>query len=441
MGASGSIRKRRRRAETSALLNKIADNANAKSGQIAALGVVVNSETPNDDLFVEDRKKPSREQLQEEERAKLAAERRQRRRLPKPRKSEHGVSGCTTIKPLPVSCPGKKLRKDISHVDKGIIAKRHNIMAESKNSGAKKVNDAASSQCDLWASELARKVDGSKSKVRRNIEAKLNKSVRKTTHVLLPGDGTSINPLHEAHQDALGEAVADEISRHDEQQWTEDALAVDPTVLQSADMQVADDQSDEEDLVAKKPRRLAPSRMPERKTRRDRNRASRRRACEARRLQKLSHRRISREIDRIEEVDAAAKAAVRKLEGKTAAARKKRKNKARARDGIAASAAMPLHRSLAGIRVPSEKDEKLVALSDDLAEQMRSVAMPSVNPLVRERFLAVQRRGLIEPPRAITTELVQARRERLREEMRDKLIRKGRGSRSNLTYWRKPRKR
>jgi Nop53 (60S ribosomal biogenesis) len=295
---------------------------------------------------------------------------------------------------------------------------------------------------DVWGSELAVEVQAAKSKVRKSVEARLHAPVRASVSILAPDNGISINPLDELHQDALGMAVAAQYDRLDNAEWAKAAITPKPSVLLEPDIHVADDQSDEngdggEEVGGDM---LVFAGAPERKSRSERNRAARRRQAEAQQVRRRARVNQAKQIDNIEELCAMADVEVRKLEGGEAAARRRRAQKLASLNRDPTRAA-PRVRKLAGVRVPTENAVSSVPLSSDLAKNLRAVVMPKTNPLMRDRFLSLQRRGFIEPPPAIAKERAQARKDRVREEQRDKLIRKGRGSRSNLTYWRKPRKR
>eukprot|EP00173_Palmaria_palmata_P002444 Plantae.Rhodophyta-Palmaria_palmata.ctg2580.p1 GENE.Plantae.Rhodophyta-Palmaria_palmata.ctg2580~~Plantae.Rhodophyta-Palmaria_palmata.ctg2580.p1 ORF type:complete len:304 (+),score=92.09 Plantae.Rhodophyta-Palmaria_palmata.ctg2580:81-914(+) len=277
----------------------------------------------------------------------------------------------------------------------------------------------------------------------------MNGGVAKSMAVLRPDDGLSVNPMLEAHQDALGEAVGEEIARRDEARWDEERMKFDPKVLLDKPLHVAQDGSEDEvedgsavngdNAVEQGSRKFGKERL----TRRDKSKASRKRSFEALRVRRATAAKIAEQLEDLEKVDAEAAKESEHRDGADAEAEKKMQLAAIEADGEDAAAAKPLHKSLGGVQVPTERDlnKTAVPLSGDLSTELRSVGMSRVNPLVRDRFLAFQRRGLIEPPKVIMKERKQAVKDRIREEQRDKMVRKGRGSRSNMTYWRKTRKR
>jgi hypothetical protein len=346
---------------------------------------------------------------------------------------------------------GKKKKKfAVAGVDMGLLEKRSFVRrAERVRRQVEEREKKAAGVGDVWESGLVEEVEAGKSKVRRAVEQKLNVAVRGSAAVLRPDDGESVNPLFEAHQDALGEAVAVEVAKQDQARWEADQLSFDPKVLLDRELHVAEDFSEDDkgeeagDGAMTDAADVVVSRLggQERRTRRDKNRASRRRTFEAQRVRKATHAHIAEQIADLEALDAAAAAEATRLAGSAAAAAKAAAAAAVVADGVDEAEARPLHAALGGVRVPTERDLRAVPLSGDLAGELRGVGMAVVNPLVKDRFLAFQRRGMIEPPLVIVKERKQATRDRLREEQRDKMVRKGRGSRSNMTYWRKPRKR
>lgn len=412
-------------------------------------------------LFVVDRTKATKEVLAGQNAKDARAEkRRMRRGIVKVRKSEYAAStkGDDGKRDRAGAIAGKKKKKfDIAGVDMELLQNRKFVGPEERK--RRNIDDAKKLKLDedVWESDLVANVGAAKSKVRKNVEVKLNRPVRDTAALLRPDDGESVNPMLEAHQDALGEAVGMEIARVDKIKWEEKALRFDPKILLDKPLHVAEDFSDDNDDIGDKTGNanagsgdhmtdseieIVVSKLSQvRRTRRDKNRASRRRTHEALRVRKATHSKIAQQIVDLDRLAAEADVEARKLQGAQAEAALLIENAALVADGVDAAAARPMHKALGGVRVPTEKDFKAVPLSDDLSSNLRSVGMPVANPLVRDRFLAYQRRGFIEPPMVILKEKKQARKDKIREDQRDRMIRKGRGSRSNMTYWRKPRKR
>jgi Nop53 (60S ribosomal biogenesis) len=448
MGTGSGGRKRSRREREKLLAEGLVDNAVAKEAQIRALGTAINPNVPDSALFVEDRAGVN---LKDALKPTTSLSKRALRKIPKHRRSEHALAANEENKAARIACPGRKAQRGVAGVDLAILKKRSFPCLADK---ARLAAMIPRGEEDVWETELAGQVHASKSKIQKSMEARLHAPVRATVSILTPDNGISVNPHNNAHQDALGVAVASQIDLMDRAKWEKDAIMASPAVLLEPDIYVADDISEDDDDGSDGDRsggntftdrsRASFQRFaggaPERKTRSERNRASRRRQAEALHIRKLARVRQAHQVDKIDELCALAEVEVRKLEGVDAAERRQKAENALLLDPSAAHA-MPRVKKLAGVRVPTERDASTVPLSSDLAESLRAVGMPKVNPLLRDRFLSLQRRGFIEPPPAIFKERAQAKKDRLREEQRDKLIRKGRGSRSNLTYWRKARKR
>lgn len=437
MGTGGGGRKRARVARDTALAPPRGEDGSGRQ------------------LFVVDRTKATKEVIAGQNAKDARAEkRRMRRGIVKVRKSEYAAvaEGDGGKRSQAGAIAGKKKKKfAVAGVDMELLENRKFVgpveRAQKNSEEAEKMKLSE----DVWKSELAVEVDASKSKERKNIESQLVRPVRATAAVLRPDDGESVNPMLEAHQDALGEAVGTEIARVDKLKWEQRAIRFDPKILLEKPLHVAndDDDIDSSDEAATTGRANDDAETEvvihklgqPRRTRRDKNRANRRRTHEALRVRKATHAKIAEQIGDLEKLTAEADAEARKLQGAEAEEAQAIEKAALEADGMDAAAARPTHKALGGVRVPTEKDVNAVPLSDDLSSNLRSVGMPVSNPVVRDRFLAYQRRGFIEPPMVILKEKKQAKKDKIREEQRDRMIRKGRGSRSNMTYWRKPRKR
>lgn len=407
-------------------------------------------------LFVVDRTRATKEAIAGQNAKDARAEkRRMRRGIVKVRKSEYAATaeGDDGKRERAGAVAGKKKKKfAVAGVDMELLEKRTFVGKDERERRKIEAEEKKRIAEDVWESGLVDEMDAAKSKERKNVEGKLNRPVQGTAALLRPDDGESVNPMLDAHQDALGEAVGMEIARVDKIKWEQKRLKFDPKVLLDKPLHVAEDFSDDEDEDAG--HEAAADRMTdgdaevvvrklgqERLTRRDKNRASRRRSHEAVRVRKATHAKIAEQIGDLEKLSAEADVELRKLQGENAKAKHAIDEAAAMADGEDAVAARPTYKALGGVRVPTEKDLKAVPLSDDLSKNLRSVGMATTNPLVRDRFVAYQRRGIIEPPLVVMKERKQARKDKIREEQRDRMIRKGRGSRSNMTYWRKPRKR
>jgi Nop53 (60S ribosomal biogenesis) len=441
MGHGGGGRKRARQAREVALVAGAADSRAKAAAERRALGTEVSVAAPSAALFVEDRARLTKADIRRQEHA-VSKKSTKRAVAPRARKSERGANAPGAAA-LPLQTPGRKAKR--LGVDAMIVKKRSFVSAAVKNSALQAAahKERVPVEEDVWTSKLAEQVAAAKSKERERVETIFNAPVREKVHVLAPDNGISINPLHEAHQDALGEAVAAVIAKRDVAEWEANQLKFDPAVLLEDDIHVADDMDDDgddtvfdgEEDAARIAAVAANAAVQERKTRRDKNRASRRRTAEALRVRKLIHARISDQIANFDQVSAVAEVASRRLAGEMAAARKEELQKILAADGVEANQARALHRVLGGEKVPTEKDAAHVPLSSELSENMRSVGMPITNPLIRDRFLAFQRRGVIEPVGVIRKEAILAKKEKIRFDQSDKRIRKGRGSKSNSTYW------
>lgn len=269
---------------------------------------------------------------------------------------------------------------------------------------------------DLWGGQtMNAKIERKKAK---------NEVKRDAKAVLEPASGDSVNPITAAHQERMHEAakmILDDERRNE--RWKEDvAPGVDHSGDLSANALDPKDSdasmSDEEESDVIKPV------TGERKTRSQRNKERRKRVSKFERLESMRKKRKKAQYKNLAALVQEVEEREERKESKT------RKTKE-------ADPSAPVHSRLAGAKVPSEARGGHVSLSEDLALTLREVAPPVKNTLLSERFLSLQRRGLIIPAAATRKHARQAKREALEEERKRGIrkIRPGRGSRSGLSFF------
>lgn len=441
----GASTKRRRRDKANAAASAVEDGMVARAAEVRALGTEVAATVPDAALFQEDRRGTSKGEMSEVLRAQLAeqvrAAKRAKRSAPRARKSEMALVGNRSVKAVYGSNSGKKKRNGVAEVDMRILASKSfdkpvgHVGNVSEATRAGRVH--ADGKEDVWVSDLGRTMQAEKGVNRRRIEEKMNTSQREAISVIHPTHGLSVNPRFGDHQDKLGEALAGIVQKDDEHQWAKDKMAYDPALLnESTEGHVGDtgmregsdveENAMEDETLAKDVFKGVPAR----KSRGDRNRAARRRASDGNRLRKLALQKLLDDMSNIDTIAADAVVAADKLNGVT------KLRELELNPPPKPTASMPVIGQIANERVQTEADAEPVTLSNELSLEMRSFKMPIANPVLRDRFLSFQRRGMIEPPRVLPKEAKQAKEAAYREAKRDRRIRKGRGSRSNLTFWR-----
>lgn len=439
MVSAGTKRKRRERGNRVAAA--VEDGRAKSAAEQRRLGTVVTSEVPNESLFVEDRKGKTKEALEKEFLEQAAEQRRAAKRArragPKPRKSEAAISRAEETNR---SAPGKK-KKGFATVDMEILAKRKfdkprgHVGNMSEVVRQKKIyNDGKE---DVWMGKTAEIVAKEIGLNRRRIAEKMNTAHRTAPSVIHPSDGLSVNPTHADHQDKLGEALAKIVERDDEQTWAEEKMKFDPKILnEPREGEVADTgmnmdiQSDDSSDETEQPR-FVKGVTGERKTRTQKHKEARKRAMASNIAKKKAKARRQLDLENIEKVSQEAQAASDKLSGM------EKLRRLQENPPLPKKSDDPIFTKLAGQKVRNETASEPVPLSTELSECMRSVKMPVANPLLRDRFLSFERRGLIAPPKVLPKELWRMEQAKQQEALKDRRKRKGRGSRSNLTFWKK----
>lgn len=447
MVSAGTKRKRRERGNRVAI--QVEDGKRQSDAERKALGTKITPEAPDDAIFFEDRiaesKGAIKQLIQQQAAEQRRAAKRARRSAPKARRSE---AACQMNVDTPIGAgkvPGKKKKKGIASVDMEILAKRNFDKPEGhvgNKSGAirqRKVHSNGTE--DVWMSEISEKVKGEIGLNRRRLTEKMNTSHRQAQSVMRPSSGLSVNPTHTAHQDKLGEALAKIIAADDDMKWDEKKMSFDPALLQeSTEGEIGDtgmkgdDTMDDSEVESDTEPVLFSAGVAERKTRAQRNKEARKRVMAANIARKKADAKRLVDFDNLDVISKEAKAEAEKLDG--TAKEKWREAHPRRRKNPAA----PVNRKIAGQRVRNERAGEPVVLSSELSESMRSIKMPVANPVLRDRFLSFERRGMIVPQKVIPKEIWRINQAEEQDRQRDKRKRKGRGSRSNLTFWKNGKK-
>lgn len=410
MGKKRVGKNRRRHAREDAIATAILDAKAAAGEQERALGMVVDT-APNEALFTIDRARIDKKAMEQDMRAK-------QKEASKAKSSvvfrgETPAENTTKVKPVVANIPGQK--KAPPH---GTLEKR--LLERKTFKKRKQPARTAMFTRDLWT-ESAPKSEG-----RQRVEKACNKAVRAAKVVLTPNDGDSVNPAFEAHQDALGEAVAGILQKTAEKEEARRQMAVDFSKLPAekddeGDVTMdadAEEKEDEEQELVKKTR-------PERKSRVERNRERRRKHEVSNRERKIAKKRHNEDYKRIDQIAQIAAEEADKLN------REKVNDNDNDNDADA-----PLMRNVAKERVRTERNVAAVPLSEDLDSQLRNVAMSSSCTALTERYFSLERRGMVEPPSVRRREARQAENERRAALLRDKPRKNRRGSRSKISYWR-----
>lgn len=437
MVSAGTKRKRKERE------NRIAaavEEGRAKAAaERRALGTVVTPDVPDKSLFVEDRSGKSKDDLQQEFYQQAAEQRRAakraRRNAPKVRKSESAI---VRAEMGSISVPKHK-KKTHATVDLEILAKRKFDKPRGHVGNVSEVIRQSkvftNGEEDVWASETAKSVSEEIGLNRRRLTQKMNKRHRQAQPVIHPAGGLSMNPTYADHQDKLGEELARIVDHDDYNAFIEEKLKFDPALLKEStegeigdtgmkgdDSDAPDDDSDDEPPFAK-------AATGERKTQSQRNKEARKREMVANLAKKRAETKLEEDLDNIEVVAEEARQAAEKLSGEEKIRRR------REITPLPRPVDRPIHKKLSGQKVQNENANVPIPLSSELSESMRSVKMPVANPLLRDRFLSFERRGIIEPPKVLPKELWRMEQAKRQELLKDRRKRKGRGSRSNLTFW------
>eukprot|EP00178_Gracilaria_changii_P025445 TRINITY_DN78382_c0_g1_i1.p1 TRINITY_DN78382_c0_g1~~TRINITY_DN78382_c0_g1_i1.p1 ORF type:complete len:495 (-),score=104.26 TRINITY_DN78382_c0_g1_i1:1217-2599(-) len=453
MAKTGTKRKRKQRESRTAAEVEHAKRIAATEQKL--LGTRVTKETASESIFKIDRKGESKEALNEQFRGQALVQRRAtkraRREAPRPRKSESGVR-MPEAEAKDITFVGRKKKVGVGLVEKQILARRKFDKPEghigNRSAVVREMLQKKGEKEDVWESSDGVDAQEVESDVfekkgiavrRRRLEEKMHSQHRSAARIIQPDSGMSVNPTHCDHQDMLGEALASIVQKDDEKRWDEKKMSYDPALLlESTEGEVADtgmkidnNSSDSElESEAGNDEVFMSQGAPERKTRAQRNKESRKRVMAANIARKRADAKQARDFENLAQLTQQAQEEADKVNGVV--------KQRRLQDNAALPAevdAPVLHR-IGGERVRSEKVCNPVTLSTELSESMRKVKMPKANALARDRFLSFERRGFIAPPRALSKEVRRMARDKLREERKERRRRKGRGSASNLTFWR-----
>ncbi|KAI0560787.1 Ribosome biogenesis protein Nop53/GLTSCR2 [Gracilaria domingensis] len=451
MARTGTKRKRKEREGRTAA--EVEQGKRQSATEQKLLGTSVTKDVADESIFTIDRKGESKDALDKQFRGQALHQRRAakraRRQAPKERKSEAGVRPLQTGEEK-VKFVGKKKKVGVGLVEKQIMAKRKFDKPEghvgNRSAVVREMLQKKGEKADVWstAQEAEDQDAGTElfeqkgiAQRRKVLEEKVHSVHRAAQPIIHPDSGLSVNPSHSDHQDALGEAVASIVRKDDDKRWDEKKMSYDPAILlESTEGEVADtgmklddnmsesDSESEPDAVATK------QGAPERKTRAQRNKESRKRVMAANIARKKADSKQARDIENIVSLTSQAEEEADKLNGIT------KQRMLEENPPLPAETDAPVLRRIAGETVRNEKVCNPVALSTELSESMRNVKMPKANALVRDRFLSFERRGFIAPPKVLPKEMRRMARDKLREERKERRRRKGRGSASDLTFWR-----
>lgn len=440
MVSAGTKRKRRDRGNLVAAA--IEDGRVRTAAERKTLGKAITPDVPDAELFTEDRKGKTKDALTQQLYEQAAEQRRAakhaRRAAPKVRKSEAALNKPSAANP--VSVPEKRKKKCVGNVEIEILAKRKfdkprgHVGNISEVIRQKKMYTDGKE--DVWVGETSKLVAKEIGVNRLRITEKMNTAHRTAPSVIHPAQGLSINPTHDDHQDKLGEALANVVRKDDDSMWTDEKMKFDPALLQeSKEGEVADtgmkadnntndveDSSDDDTSIIKA--------VPERKTRSLRHKESRKREMVSNIAKKRANVRRRRDFENLDKVAEEAKKLADRLSGE------EKLRKLRENPPPEQAIDEPVISKLSGQKVRNEAAVEPVTLSTELSKNMRGVKMPVANPLLRDRFLSFERRGLIEPPKVLPKEIWRMEQAKRQDELKDKRKRKGRGSRSNMTFWR-----
>lgn len=447
--------RRKKRERENRVAKHIEDGRRLAAAEEKIIGTKLGPKVPNAVLFQVDRKglgdsdgtktsvfKSRQERLD----AKRAA-----RAKPRPRKSElaaEAPNGMDVDTEIARPAHGKKKKREAGLVDDQILRKHflNKENAESRKADEKLGKASGIDEYgDVWESELVEQVQSQITDRRRYLIKKVSRRLRRAPAVLFPDAGVSVNPSYGHHQDKLGEAVAAIVSEKDRMKWDEKLLSYDPAILtegregefgdtgMKTDVGVTTGQEEnEKSAVAStedESTHTLNNSVPERKTRRERNKEKRKREMESNIRKKRRESRQALDISQLETIVDEAREEADKINGVTK--RKLRRQHVR----VPLRPNRPVRKRIAGRRVRTEASSEPVALSEELSENFRSVQLPITNPVIQERFLSFERRGMVEPPKVVATDLWRMEQEKRRLENKDPRKRKGKHSTSNISYW------
>lgn len=447
-----AVTKRKRRERENRVAAAIEEARSQASAEQKALGTTVTKDASNTSLFVEDRRAISKDKIRDKFRLESAAQRRAskraRRAAPTQRRSEAASTlastGAVTSAAPP---PPRKNKARIPSTDAQILARRTFDKPEghvgNKSVARREAKRYGNGRENVWESETAAAVKMEITDDRRHMVQKMNGRLRRAPAILMPDSGMSVNPTYEQHQNKLGEALAKVVAEEDEERYIDKKLSFDPALLQeSRDGEVGDTgmkvdsehPSDDEDDGDKDDMNAASCVVPERKTRAQRNKEARKREMAVNITRKRAEEKRQNELQNLKEVTKAAEKEADKLNGTTKLRRRAE------RVPIPLPVGRPVMKRVAGMRVRKETAAERIMLSNDLSKSMRTVKMAPANPILRDRFLSFERRGMIEPPTVIPKEVWRMQKEKRQEELKDPRKRKGRGANSDLSFWKNGKK-
>lgn len=456
MVSSATKRRRQKRAnETAAAIEESKRDASTEK---KLLGVEVDSQAPDTSLFQLDRGGESKTALKQKTSRDAHAEKLLLRRArrgdsasrallkSKVRKSERFASSNNEDQSMDgLTFPEGSLKKNrgIGNVEKTILKKRTfdpDIHREKKKKDMERVKNKPGTH-DIWMSDIKKEVDEKITDSRKNFMKKTNWRRRRAKAVIFPDAGSSINPSYEHHQDQLGTALAKIIAEEERERAIDEKLSFDPEMFKDENnvdsetgmkldandksTDAKDDKGDDgdnNDIITKS--------VPERKTKSQRNKERRKRELESAISKKRRNEKQAADFDKLDELVEEAQEEADKVNGVTKRERRKQHvpvpNRNRHR---------PVLFKIAGQRVRKESDNEHVALSDELADNLRSVKVAPNNPLLKDRLLSFERRGMVESNKVLTKEMWRVRQEQRQDELRDKTKRKGKHSKSDISYW------
>lgn len=446
--------KRKKRDRQNQVAKAVEEGRRLAAIEQKVLGTQVAPSVPDALLFQIDRKGLNKQQAQERREkidrlARLEAKRAARANPP-PRKSELGADAPDNMQvdvenPLPVH--GRKKKRVAGLVEDQILRKHFAAPSDTHHSKLTQPKNPHPEKCegDVWTSDLAETVKSQISDQRRRLVRKVTRRMRRAPAVIYPDAGVSVNPSYEHHQDKLGEAVAAIISKEDRDRWDEQKLSFDPAILNESraeefgdtgmktDMQL-DNASNEKDVFSAVDNGddtapVVKNIAPERKTRQEKNKEARKREMESNIRKKRREARQEADISNLSSILEEAKDEADKINGVT----KKRIQAQRIRVPLRPN--KPIKKRIGGRRVRCEANAELVSLSEDLSKNFRSVQLPLTNPMLHERMLSFERRGMVEPPKVLATEMWRMEQERRQKERKDTRKRKGKHSTSDISYW------
>lgn len=445
MVSNATKRRRRERANRSAM--EVEDRRNQAMAEKDTLGTVIGPDAPDAKLFSVDRQKTSHKDVQQELQAQAAEQKRDakrsRRGKKKVRRSEAAIYRDDTA--IAKHNKGKK-RKGVGQVEKDILMKRRFDKPKGHvgniSEGIRAAKVYIDGKEDVWMGDMSKTVKKEIGSKRKHLVNKMNIEQRSAASVVPPSAGLSVNPRHEDHQDKLGEALSKIMKEDDEKNWALAKMRYDPLLREESregdvgdtGMKVDDEESSEtEPLEDEEMERVAKA-IPERKTRSQRNKEARKR--EMQRNIRKKRRNEKQALDFIN-IEAVAQEAIR-LADKVSGEEKLRKLKENPPPPKPTDA--PVTGKIAGQIVRNEAALEPYCLSAELSEAMRNIEMPVANPMMRDRFLSFERRGLIAPPKVLPKEVWRMEQAKRQEQLKDRRKRKGRGSASKLTFWKNGKK-